>query len=109
MEFYKDPRDIDEAVDHVVYYCKTERWPKANDERQRYCSQRVEADESDKGGSSSDEDGKAARVGDRPRKGESWQPKKQRGGNASSASEKHTNTPRQQVLTQVEADQAKQI
>ena len=109
MEFHKDARDIDEAVDHVVYYRETGRWPKANDERQRHCSQQAEADDSDKGGSSSDEDGQAARVGDRPRKGKSWQPKKQRGGNVGSASEKHTNTPRQQVPTQVEADQGKQI
>ena len=43
------------------------------------------------------------------RKGKSWQPKKQRGGNASSANEKHTNIPIQQALTQIEADQAKQI
>ena len=33
VEFHKDPRDIDEAVDHVVYYCETGRQPKANDER----------------------------------------------------------------------------
>ena len=69
----------------------------------------MEADDSDKSSTSSDEDGWAARVGDRPRKGESWQPKRQRGGNAGSASEKHTNTPIQQVPTQIEADQAKQI
>ena len=48
-------------------------------------------------------------MGDRPRKGESWQPKRQRGGNAGSASEKHTNAPIQPVPTQIEADEAKQI
>ena len=109
MEFHKDPRDIDEAVDHVVYYHVTGRQPKANDERLRHCSRQAEVDDSDKSGLSSDEDGQAARVGDSPRKGKSWQHKKQRGSNASSASEKHTNTPIQQVPTQVEADQAKQI
>ena len=109
VEFHKDPRDIDEAVDHVVYYHETGRWPKVNDDRQRRCSQQAEADDSDKNSSSSDEDGWADRVGDRPRKGKSWQPKRQRGGNAGSASEKHTNTPIQEVSTQIKADQAKQI
>ena len=109
MEFHKDPRDIDEAVDHVVYYHETERQPKANDEKQRHYSQWTEVGDLDEGGSSSDEDGRAARVGDRPKKGKSWQHKKQKRDNAASASKKHTNTPIQQVPTQVEADQAKQI
>ena len=52
VEFHKDPRDIDEAVDHVVYYHKTGRQPKANDERWRHCSQWAEVDDSDKSGSS---------------------------------------------------------
>ena len=63
----------------------------------------------DKSGSSSDEDSHAARVGDKPKKGESWQHKKQKVANANSASEKQTNIPAQQVPTQVEADQTKQI
>ena len=33
VEFHNDPRDIDEAVDHVVYYHETGRQPKANDEK----------------------------------------------------------------------------
>ena len=109
VEFHKDPRDIDEAVDHVVYYRETGRWPKANDEEWRHYSRWAEVDDSDKSGSTSDEDSHAARVGDRPKRGESWQHKKQKVGNANSASEKQTSTPTQQVPTQVEADQAKQI
>ena len=101
VEFHKDPRDINEAVDHVVYYCEMGRQPKANDERRRHCSRQVEADNSGKSSASSDEDGQAARVGERPRKGESWHPKGQRGGNAGSASGKHTNTPIQQVPTKL--------
>ena len=96
-------------MDHVVYYHETGRQPKANDEKQRQYSRQAEVDDLEESGSSSDEDSYAARVGDMPKKGESWQHKKQKMGNANSASEKHTNTPIQQVPTQVEADQAKQI
>ena len=109
VEFHKDPRDIDEAVVHVVYYLETGRQPKANDEKWRHYSRQAEVDDLDKSGSSSDEDSCAARVGDRPKKGESWQYKKQKVGSAYSASEKQTNIPTQQAPTQVEADQAKQI
>ena len=52
VEFHKNPRDIDEAVDHVVYYSETGRRPKANDDRWRHYSQWVEADDSDKNSSS---------------------------------------------------------
>ena len=38
VEFHKNPKDIDEAVDHIVYYHETGRWPKANDEKQRHYS-----------------------------------------------------------------------
>ena len=39
VEFHKDPKDIAEAVDHVVYYHETGRWPKANDVKYRHYSQ----------------------------------------------------------------------
>ena len=105
----KYPKDIDEAVDHVVYYCETGRQPKANDEKWRHYSRWTEVDDSEKDGSSSDEDSQAARVGDKPKKGQSWQSKKLKLGNASSASEKQTGIPTQQVPTLAEIDQAKQI
>ena len=33
VEFHKDPHDINEVVDHIVYYCKTGRHAKASDEK----------------------------------------------------------------------------
>ena len=93
VEFHKDQKDIDEAVDHVVYYCETGRQPKAYDEKQRHYSRLTEVDDSEKDRSSSDEDSWAARVGDKPKKGQSWQNKKLKLGNASSASEKQTSIP----------------
>ena len=108
-EFHKDPMDINEAVDHVVYYHEPGRWPKANDEKQRHYSRQTEVDDSEKDGSFSDEDSQAARVGDKPKKGQRWQNKKLRLGNASSASEKQPGIPLQQVPTQAEMDQAKEI
>ena len=89
-------------MDHVVYYCETGRQPKVNDEKQRHYSRKAEVDDLDKDDSSSDEDSYAARVGDKPKKGQSWQHKKQKVGNANSASEKQPNIPAQQVPTQVE-------
>ena len=97
VEFHKDPRDIDEAVDHVVYYHETGRQPKANDEKQRHYSRWAEVDDLDKDDSSSDEDSCAARVGDKPKKEQSWQHRKQKVDNAKSASEKQPNISAQQV------------
>ena len=56
-------KDIDETVDHVVYYCETGMWPKANDEKQRHYSRQTEVDDSDKDDSSLDEDSQATRIG----------------------------------------------
>ena len=106
---HKDPRDIDEAVDHVVYYYETGRWPKTNDEKQRHYSRWAEVDDSDRDDSPSEEDSHAVKVGDKPKKGQGWQHKKQKVDTANSASEKQPNIPAQLVPTQVEMDQAKQI
>ena len=84
-------------------------WPKANDERQRHYFWWAEVDDSDRDDSSSEEDSHAARVGDKPKKGQGWQHKKQKVDTANSASEKQCNIPAQPVATQVEMDQAKQI
>ena len=62
-------------MDHVVYCCETGRWPKVNDEKWRHYSRQTDVDDLDEDGSSSDEDSWAARVGDRPKKGQSWQNK----------------------------------
>ena len=83
VEFHKDPRDIYETVDHVVYYCDTGKQPKANDEKHRYYSWWTEVDDSDKSDSSSDEASWAASVGDKPNRGQNWQTKKQKLENAS--------------------------
>ena len=69
VEFHKDPEDIDEAVGHVVYYCETGGQPKANDQKGRHNSHHTEVDDSDKGDSSRDEDSQAARVDDKPKRG----------------------------------------
>ena len=106
VEFYKDCKGIDEAVDHVVYYCEPGRQPKTNDEKCGHYSWQTEVDYSHKGDSSSDEDSLSSRVSDKPKRGQNWQTKKQKLGNASKMQSSH---PPQQVLTQVETDQAKQI
>ena len=93
----------------MVYYHETGRQPKANDERWRHYFRQAEVDDSDRDDSSSEEDSHAARVGDKPKKGQGWQHKKQKVGTANSASEKQPNIPAQPVPTQVEMDQAKQI
>ena len=48
IEFYKDPKDVYEAVDYVVYYHETGRWPKANDEKCRHYYRQAEVDDLDK-------------------------------------------------------------
>ena len=92
-----------------MYYHETGRQPKANDEKQRQYSMWAEVGDSEKDNSSSDDDSQAARVGDKLKKGQNWQNKKQKLGNASGASKKQPTIPPQQVLPQVETDQAKQI
>ena len=50
VEFHKDPHDIDEVVDHVVYYCETGRHAKASDEKCQHnvWATRAKPDYSDK-------------------------------------------------------------
>ena len=62
VEFHKDPHDINEAVDHVVYYCETGRHAKASDEKcqQNARATRAEPAYSDKETSSSDNDSRVA-------------------------------------------------
>ena len=68
----------------------------------------TEANDSDKDDSSSEEDGWAARVGDRP-KWQNWQNKNQKLGNASSSSMKQPTQQLQLGPVKVEMDQMKQI
>ena len=62
VEFHKDPHDIDEAVDHVVYYRETGRHVKASHEKHRHNVWAIQAepDYSDKETSSSDDDSRVA-------------------------------------------------
>ena len=59
VEFHKDPYDIDEVLDHVMYCCETGWQPKTTDEKQQQYVQapKAEPDDSDKETSSSDNDG----------------------------------------------------
>ena len=104
IKCHKDPKDIDEAVDYLVYYHETWRWPKANDEKCRHYSRQTEVDDSDKDDTSSDEDSQAARVGDKTKKGQNWQNMKQMAGNMNNVSEKHPHHPLQQGPAQVKTE-----
>ena len=112
VEFHKDPHNIDEAVDHVLYYHETGRHAKASDEKhwQNARATRAEPDYLDRKTSSSDDDSRVAQVSDLQMFKSNWHSKKNRAsGQCTSTEVIQEATGAQQNLSPLETEQMLQI